>query len=89
MVSSANLIMLFVFWQLLSYLLYLLAHNLTHPATLEGAFKTFTFLRVGDVAFLAGIVLAHSLYGTIEFQELFRQSRRNAVSRSHRFPEWR
>ena len=71
MVSSANLVMLFVFWQLLSWLLYLLAHNHTHPATLDGAFKTFTLLRVGDVAFLAGIVLAHALYGTIEFQELF------------------
>lgn len=71
MVSSANLVMLFVFWQLLSYLLCLLAHNLTHTATLEGAFRTFTLLRVGDAAFLAGIVLAHSLYGTIEFQELF------------------
>jgi NADH-quinone oxidoreductase subunit L len=71
MVASANLIMLFVFWQLLSYLLSLLAHNLTHVATLQGAFRTFTFLRVGDVAFLAGIVLAHSFYGTIEFQDLF------------------
>lgn len=71
MVSSANLVMLFVFWQILSYLLALLAHNLTHAATLEGAFRTFTLLRLGDAAFLAGIVLAHSLYGTIEFQELF------------------
>lgn len=71
MVSSINLVMLFVCWQLLSYLLSLLAHNLTHAATLEGAFRTFTLLRVGDVAFLAGIVLAHSLYGTIEFHELF------------------
>jgi NADH-quinone oxidoreductase subunit L len=71
MVASANLVMLFVFWQLLSYLLCLLAHNLTQGATLEGAFRTFTLLRVGDVAFLTGIVLAHSLYGTIEFQELF------------------
>jgi NADH-quinone oxidoreductase subunit L len=71
MVSSANLVMLVVFWQLLSYLLYLLAHNLTHAATLEGAYRTFTLLRVGDVAFLAGIALGHSLYGTIEFQELF------------------
>jgi len=71
MVSSANLVMLFVFWQLLSYLLYLLAHNHSHAATLEGAFKTFTLLRVGDASFLAGIVLAHALYGTIEFQELF------------------
>ena len=42
MVSSANLMMLFVFWQLLSYLLYLLAHNHVHAATLAGAFRTFT-----------------------------------------------
>ena len=54
MVSSANLVMLFVFWQLLSYLLYLLAHNHGHAATLAGAYRTFTLLRVGDVAFLAG-----------------------------------
>lgn len=82
MVSSANLVMLFVFWQLLSYLLYLLAHNLTHAATLEGAFRTFTLLRVGDVAFLVGIVLAHSLYGTIEFQELFTRAAETPITLS-------
>jgi len=71
MVSSSNLMMLFIFWQLLSYLLYMLAHNHAHAATLEGAFRTFMLLRVGDVAFLSGIVLAHSLYGTLEFQALF------------------
>ncbi len=71
MVSSANLMMLFLFWQILSYLLYLLAHNHAHPGTLAGAFKTFALLRVADTAFLAGIVLAYHLYGTIEFQELF------------------
>lgn len=71
MVSSGNLMILFLFWQILSYLLYLLAHNHVHPATLAGAFKTFTLLRVGDTAFLAGIALAYQLYGTIEFHELF------------------
>jgi len=71
MVSSANLMMLFLFWQVLSSLLYLLAHNHAHAATLEGAFRTFTLLRVGDVAFLSGVVLAHQLYGTLEFQPLF------------------
>lgn len=71
MVSSGNLMMLFLFWQILSYLLYLLAHNHGHAATLAGAFKTFTLLRVADTAFLAGIVLAYQLYGTLEFQELF------------------
>lgn len=80
MVSSANLVMLFVSWQLLSYLLSLLAHNLTHAATLEGAFRTFTLLRVGDAAFLAGILLAHSLYGTIEFHELFVRAAETPIS---------
>ncbi|HSL05996.1 MAG TPA: proton-conducting transporter membrane subunit [Nitrospiraceae bacterium] len=80
MVSSANLMMLFLFWQLLSYLLYLLAHNHSHAGTLEGAFRTFTILRVGDVAFLAGIALAHSLYGTLEFQELFARAAESRAS---------
>jgi len=71
MVSSANLMMLFLFWQMLSYLLYLLIHNHTHAATLDSAFRTFALLRTGDVAFLAGTVLAYVLYGTLEFPQLF------------------
>ncbi|MGH7206922.1 MAG: proton-conducting transporter membrane subunit, partial [Nitrospiraceae bacterium] len=71
MVSSANMLMLFIFWQLLSWLLYLLSYNYSHSPTLEGAFKTYAWLRVGDVAFLAGIVLAYRLYGTLDFPPLF------------------
>ncbi|WHZ23858.1 MAG: NADH dehydrogenase, subunit 5 [Nitrospira sp.] len=71
MVSSANLVMLFLFWQILSWLLFILAHNHAHPATLAGASNTFTVLRLSDVAFFVGIVLAYSLYGTFEFQTLF------------------
>ena len=87
MVSSANLVMLLVFWQLLSYLLYLLAHNHVHTATLAGAFRTFTLLRVGDIAFLAGIVLAHQLYGTLEFPDLFAKVTEAAVTLSP-LPGW-
>src|SRR5687767_1166821 len=71
MVSSGNLMMLFVFWQILGYLLYVLIHNHAHAGTLDGAFRTFTILRVGDVAFLAAIALAYSLYGTLEFPDIF------------------
>ncbi len=71
MVSSANLMMLFLFWQVLSYLLYVLAHNHAHAGTLAGAFKTFALLRIADTAFLAGIALAYQVYGTLDFQELF------------------
>ena len=71
MVSSANLLMLFVFWQLLTWLLCLLAYHYSHTPTVQGAFRTFTMLRVGDIAFLSGIVLAYGLYGTLDFQQLF------------------
>ncbi len=82
MVSAANLVMLFVFWQMLSWLLFLLAHNHAHAATLSGASNTFTLLRVSDVAFLAGIVLAYSLYGTSEFQTLFFRAAETPVTLS-------
>ncbi|MEW6543353.1 MAG: proton-conducting transporter membrane subunit [Nitrospirota bacterium] len=84
MVSSANLVMLLVFWQLLTPLLSLLAHRHEHQATLDGAFKTFTLLRTADMAFLAGIVLAFALYGTVEFQELAAR----AASRAIALPLW-
>ena len=80
MVSSGNLMMLFVFWQILGYLLYVLIHNHGHAVTLEGAFRTFTILRVGDVAFLAAIVLAYSLYGTLEFPDIFTAATRSTAS---------
>jgi NADH-quinone oxidoreductase subunit L len=71
MVSSANLLMVFFFWQLLSWLLCLLTYNYAHAPTAQGAFRTFVILRTGDIAFLGGIVLAHQLYGTLEFPGLF------------------
>ena len=80
MVSSANLMMLFLFWQVLSYLLYLLIHNHTHAATLDSGFRTFALLRIGDVAFLAGTALAYMLYGTLEFPDLFAAAAQSAAT---------
>lgn len=72
LVSSANLFMLFVFWQLLSWMLYLLlSYNYTHPPAVNSALKTLIVHRVGDMAFLAGILLTYRLFGTLEFSELF------------------
>ncbi|MEX0828831.1 MAG: proton-conducting transporter membrane subunit [Nitrospirales bacterium] len=72
LVASANLFMLFVCWQLVSWVLYLLlAYNYTHPPAVNSAFKTLIVHRVGDVAFLAGILLTYHLFGTLEFSELF------------------
>ncbi len=53
LVSSPNLFMLFVFWQLLSWALYLiLAFNFPNRPACQNAFKTFFVHRVGDVSFL-------------------------------------
>ena len=71
MVSSANLLTLFIFWQLLSWLVPLLSHNYEHVPTARGAFRTFIIQRGGDFAFLAGIVLAYRAYGTLDLQQLF------------------
>jgi NADH-quinone oxidoreductase subunit L len=71
MVSSANLLMLLLFWQLLSWLLPLLSHNYQHPPTVRGAFRTFIMQRFGDAAFLAAVVLAYGWYGTLDLQQLF------------------
>src|SRR5918992_3469110 len=71
MVASANLLMLFIFWQLLSWLVPLLSYNHSHPLTVRGAFRTFIMQRVGDVAFLAAVLLAYSSYNTLDFEELF------------------
>ncbi len=74
-VSSPNLLMLFVFWQLLSWVLYLiLAFNFSHVPAYQNAFKTLIVHRVGDVAFLCGLVLTYHYFGTLEFTELFRRA---------------
>ncbi len=75
LVSSPNLLMLFVLWQLLSWTLYLiLAFNYSHVPAYQNAFKTFMVHRVGDVSFLCGIFLTYKYFGTLEFGELFQRA---------------
>ncbi len=74
MVSSADLLTLFIMWQLLSWVLSLLSHNYSHTPTAQASFRTFIMLRFGDIAFLSGIVLAYHLWGTIQFAPLFERA---------------
>jgi NADH-quinone oxidoreductase subunit L len=71
MVSSSDLVTLFICWQLLTWFLSLLTHNYGHEPTANSAFRIFITLRIGDVAFLAGIALAYRLYGSLQFAEMF------------------
>jgi NADH-quinone oxidoreductase subunit L len=67
-----NLLMLFVFWELVgvgSYLLIGFFHDQEEPP--KASIKAFMVNRVGDVLFLLGIILAWQLFGTLEYRELF------------------
>ena len=75
LVSSPNLLMLFVFWQLLSWMLYLLlAYNITHIPSTRAAAKTLVVLRIGDLFFLGGVILAYRVFGTLDFPLLFERA---------------
>ncbi|ALA59412.1 NADH-quinone oxidoreductase subunit L [Nitrospira moscoviensis] len=80
LVTSANLFLLFVCWQLVSWLLYLLlVHNYGYGPAVKSAMKTWIILRLGDVAFLSGVVLAYHTYGTLELSELFERAAQHAA----------
>jgi NADH-quinone oxidoreductase subunit L len=70
MVASDNLLMLFAFWQLLSWLIYLLSHHYAHAPTVTGAARAYSIFRIGDIAFLVGMVLTYHLYGTLHWEPL-------------------
>ena len=66
-----NLVMLFVFWELVGFSSYLLiAHYFQTDEAKEASKKAFIVNRVGDLGFLIGIVLAYWKFGTVNFSEL-------------------
>jgi NADH-quinone oxidoreductase subunit L len=79
MVTSGSLFMLVVWWQLVSWLLYLLlSHNHENAAAVQSAFKTFVILRIGDAALLCGVLLAYRCFGTLTFPAVFERAAADA-----------
>ncbi|MHB8369152.1 MAG: NADH-quinone oxidoreductase subunit 5 family protein [Leptospirales bacterium] len=67
LVTSRNLLLIFVFWQLMSLGLYLLmAHNRRRRNAVDTAGKTFLVHRAGDMFMLAGILIAHESFHTLD-----------------------
>ena len=66
-----NLIMIFVFWELVGFSSYLLiAHYFTSEDAAQASKKAFIVNRVGDFGFLIGIVLTYWTFGTVNLAEL-------------------
>ena len=71
LVMASNLVLLFVFWELVGLCSYLLiGHWMDRPAAASAAKKAFIVTRFGDLGFLIGIVWAYVSTGTVEIAEL-------------------
>lgn len=70
-VLADNLYMTFVFWELVGFSSYMLiAHYFDKPDAAAASRKAFIVNRIGDLGFLAGIILCHTTYGTVDLATL-------------------
>jgi NADH-quinone oxidoreductase subunit L len=82
-VVADNLYMIFVFWELVGFSSYMLiAHYFDKGFAVAASKKAFITNRVGDLGFLAGIVLCHAAYGTVGLPELAAAAGSGAVEKS-------
>jgi NADH-quinone oxidoreductase subunit L len=70
-VLADNLIMIFVFWELVGFSSYMLiGHYLDTDEAAAASKKAFIVNRIGDLGFLVGIVYAYWYFGTTNLEEM-------------------
>ena len=70
-VVADNLLMTFIFWELVGFSSYMLiAHYFDKDYAAAASKKAFIVNRVGDLGFILGIAMCLSLYGTVDFAAL-------------------
>ncbi len=70
-VFADNLVMMFLFWELVGFSSYLMiGHWFEKPAAAEAAKKAFVVNRIGDFGFMAGILMIWMAAGSFAFTEL-------------------
>jgi NADH-quinone oxidoreductase subunit L len=73
LVLAPTFIQMFVFWELVGLCSYLLiGYWYDRPAAARAAVKAFWITKLGDLGFVAGIVMLWSATGTFDFWTLFR-----------------
>jgi NADH-quinone oxidoreductase subunit L len=74
-VLSDNLLVIFIFWELVGFSSYLLiGHWLEKTPASKAAQKAFMFNRIGDVGFLVGIMIIWTNTQTLDLQILLNQT---------------
>jgi NADH-quinone oxidoreductase subunit L len=76
LVLAPSFIQMFVFWELVGLCSYLLiGYWYDRPAAARAAVKAFWITKLGDLGFVAGIVMLWSVTGTFDFWALFQLGR--------------
>lgn len=71
-VLSDNLLLLFMFWELVGFSSYMLiGHGIKNPRAGVAASKAFIMNRIGDAAFLIGLMIIWSAHGTLSLSAIF------------------
>jgi NADH-quinone oxidoreductase subunit L len=80
LVLSPGFVQMFVFWELVGLCSYLLiGFWYDRPAAARAAVKAFWITKLGDLGFVAGIVMLWSATGTFDFASLFDMARAGTV----------
>jgi NADH-quinone oxidoreductase subunit L len=95
LVLADNVLFLFVFWEIMGLMSYLLIGHFAHDPG-SGFFrwatwackKAFMTTRVGDVCLLVGILMFHYHFGTFAFTELWRLGAEEVARNGGEFPTW-
>jgi NADH-quinone oxidoreductase subunit L len=75
LVLAPNFIQMFVFWELVGLCSYLLiGFWYDRPSAARAAVKAFWITKLGDLGFVAGIVMLWSVTGTFDFLTLFQMA---------------
>ena len=73
LVLAPSFIQMFIFWELVGLCSYLLiGYWYDRPSAARAAVKAFWITKLGDLGFVAGIVMLWAAAGTFDFWELFR-----------------
>ena len=80
LVLSPTYLQMFVFWELVGLCSYLLiGYWYTRPSAAAAAVKAFWTTKLGDLGFVAGIVMLWAATGTFEFEALFRMAKEQTL----------
>jgi NADH-quinone oxidoreductase subunit L len=81
LVLAPGFLQMFIFWELVGLCSYLLiGYWYDRPSAARAAVKAFWITKLGDLGFVAGIVLLWAATGTFEFSELFEKAPEHAFT---------